>query len=356
MIAAATVALLASGRDLAETNANCDAAFLASNPLVGSGYRKNCLAANGISQITSGVCPASCGTVFTTLDAACTGFAVAAQTGKIDYETSSIGGLDMLIDDTSVCKGIMYFALIKKGVTCSTNAAWLISLGVSECGKDDDGDTSKEKCTLTCKAVIDNMDVVCPTADTQYTQRKKNYPASYAVAVATSFYSAECKTYMAANITFAAPKSDSEKKAEAAAAAAAAKKVADEAKATEARDNAKAALLKSNPDATPAELEAAGKKAFDASMAESNTKKQSPTREDSADAGDTSEETPDVGLILGAVFATLFFVGLVGAGTKHYLKQSKKEKLTPAVPTVELFVSTTGGTNSLNPLEKLEKV
>ena len=65
--------------------------------------------------------------------------------------------------------------------------------------------------------------------------------------------------------------------AEKAAAAAAAKKIADEVKATEASDKAKADLLKSNPDATPAELEAAGKKAYDASIKESNETKPSGT-------------------------------------------------------------------------------
>ena len=65
-------------------------------------------------------------------------------------------------------------------------------------------------------------------------------------------------------------------------AAAAAKKVADEKKATEAKDKAMADLKKANPNATAAELEAAGKKAYDASIAESN-KKSAPST--SADAG-----------------------------------------------------------------------
>ena len=51
--------------------------------------------------------------------------------------------------------------------------------------------------------------------------------------------------------------------------AAAAKKAADEKKAKEASDKAKADFKKSNPNATDAEVEAAGKKAFDASIAES---------------------------------------------------------------------------------------
>ena len=82
--------------------------------------------------------------------------------------------------------------------------------------------------------------------------------------------------------------------------------------------------------------------------------KQSPVSESSADAGDASEEKTDVGGIVGAVLGSLFFVGLVGAGVVVYMRQSKKEELIPAVPTVELFVSTTGGINSFNPLEKLE--
>ena len=61
------------------------------------------------------------------------------------------------------------------------------------------------------------------------------------------------------------------------AAASKAKRIADAKKATEARDKAIADLKKSNPDATPAELEAAGKKAFAASIAESNITGGSPS-------------------------------------------------------------------------------
>ena len=72
------------------------------------------------------------------------------------------------------------------------------------------------------------------------------------------------------------------------------------------------------------------------------------------DAGDASEEKTDVGGIVGAVLASLLGLCWVGAGVVVCKRQCKKEKLIPAVPTVELFVSTTGGINSFNPLEKLE--
>ena len=96
------------------------------------------------------------------------------------------------------------------------------------------------------------------------------------------------------------------KAAEAAKAAAAAKKIADEAKATKASDKAKADLLKSNPKATPAELKAAGKKAYDASIIESNKTK--PSEPTTASSGSTLQLPATLVASAVAVLVAAIFV------------------------------------------------
>lgn len=97
-------------------------------------------------------------------------------------------------------------------------------------------------------------------------------------------------------------------KAAADAAAAAAKKVADEAKANEAKDKAIKAFKEANPNATAAEIAAAGKKAYDASIKESNT----PSTSAPASADDAKKENS--GSIL-QLPATLVAVAVLVAST-----------------------------------------
>ena len=200
LITSAAVAMLASGRNLATgvRNAKCDAAMKTANTILGAGYVKNCKKADG-KEITTGVCPSECAKLFTAVDADCTGFAYDKTLAT--YDAGNVfNGLNVFIDVTSVCKGIMYTALLKdrtRTVSCQTNAEFLTSIAIFDCS------SSSKMCSSYCKAIIDNLDVACPTSDTKYVNSlKKEAPVSQAVSTAAAFWSDECETYAKANINF----------------------------------------------------------------------------------------------------------------------------------------------------------